>query len=127
MLTVYLPLLGLILVVVRFLHVRFFHPLREFPGPFWAAHTDLWRVYHLSTKRFPDTLLKLHARHGPVVRIAPNDLSFEGVGIIEQVYKGGRKFVKSDFYDGFTAFHPNLFGTRDEEVSTCPLVIRRQH
>lgn len=124
MLTAYLPLFGLTLVVARLLQIHFFHPLRTFPGPFWAAHTDLWRVYHLSTKRFPETILELHARYGQVVRIAPNELSFEGVGIIEQVYKAGRKFVKSDFYDGFTAFHPNLFGTRDEEVSIFLFAIR---
>lgn len=127
MLLAYLPLFGLALVVARFLHIHFFHPLRRFPGPFWAVHTDLWRVYQLSTKRFPEKLLELHTRYGPVVRIAPNELSFDGVGIIEQVYKGGRKFVKSNFYDGFTTFHPNLFGTRDEEVSTLPPAIGWKH
>lgn len=113
----YLAVLGLGLVVVSLLRRHLFHPLKQFPGPFWAAYTDLWRVYHLSTRRFPQTLVQLHAQYGPVVRIAPNDLSFDGKATIEEIYKSGRRFIKSDFYDGFTTFHPNLFGTRDEEVS----------
>lgn len=66
----------------------------------------------------PDTLLKMHEKYGPVVRIAPNELSFQSVDILNEVYKGGRKFPKSDFYNGFTTFHPNTFGMLDEEVST---------
>ena len=98
-------------------HKRLFHPLRGFPGPLWAAQTDVWRAYHLCTKRLPHTLEALHTKHGPVVRIGPNDLSFSSVEAISPIYKSGRKVVKSSFYDGFTTFHPNLFGTRDESVS----------
>jgi hypothetical protein len=111
-----LPVLGLALCLARFLYSLLLHPLRKFPGPFWAAHTDLWRVYHLTTRKLPQTLHQLHSQYGPIVRIGPNDLSFDGVEIVEQVYRGGRKYIKSEFYDGFTTFHPNLFGTRDEEV-----------
>ncbi len=103
-------------IVASLIHGHYFHALRKFPGPFWAAHTNLWRIYHLWTRRMPDTLLQLHQKYGPVVQIGPNDLSFQNVEAINQIYKSGRKFVKSDFYDGFTTFHPNLFGNRDEEV-----------
>lgn len=65
----------------------------------------------------PNTLLELHEKYGPVVRIGPNDLSFQHAAAIDAIYKSGRKLIKSNFYDGFTTFHPNLFGTRDEEVS----------
>jgi benzoate 4-monooxygenase len=115
---IYLLFIALGFVVVSFLRSHFFHPLRKFPGPFWAAHTDIWRVYHLWTRRMPDTLLKVHEKYGPVVRIGPNDLSFQSVEILNDVYKGGRKFIKSNFYDGFTTFHPNTFGMLDEDVST---------
>lgn len=98
------------------LYNQYFHPLGKFPGPFCAKHTDVWRAYHLCTRRFPDTLSSLHAKHGPVIRIGPNDLSFQSVDAIEAIYKSGRRVSKSSFYDGFTTFHPNLFGTRDEEV-----------
>lgn len=48
----------------------------------------------------PDALLKVHEKYGPVVRIGPNDLSFQGAEIFDDVYKAGRKFIKSSFYDG---------------------------
>ena len=64
--------------------------------------------------------LKLHKQYGPVVRIAPNHLSFQSVDILNEVYKGGRKLPESDFYNGFMTFHPNTFGMLDEEVSPLP-------
>ena len=112
-------LLLAIALIFTLTYNRFFHPLRGFPGPFWAAQTDAWRAYHLCTKRLPDTLEAVHARYGPVVRVGPNDLSFQSVAAIAPIYKSGRRLIKSSFYDGFTAFIPNLFGTQDEEVSTA--------
>ena len=125
MLSVSILLLAIAAVLLcSIVHKHFLHPLSNFRGPFWAAQTDLWRAYHLCTKRLPDTLETLHTKYGPVVRIGPNDLSFKSVAAIPQIYKSGRKVVKSSFYDGFTTFHPNLFGTRDEDVSwptaSCP-------
>jgi hypothetical protein len=76
----------------------FFGKLRQFPGPIWAAHTDLWRVYQLWTRRMPDTMLQMHEEYGPVVRIGPNDLSFQSADVFNDVYKAGRKFPKSNFY-----------------------------
>ncbi|OAL36936.1 hypothetical protein AYO20_03705 [Fonsecaea nubica] len=118
MLSPYLLFLGLpvLFVLASFVRNQFFHPLSKHPGPFWARHTDLWRVYHLCTRRMPDTMIKVHEKYGPVVRVAPNELSFQSVEILEEVYKGGRRFIKSDMYEGFTTFHPNSFGTRDEDL-----------
>ncbi|KAI1628552.1 cytochrome P450 [Exophiala viscosa] len=116
MLSIYSILLLLGLFVVAIVRKRWFHPLSKFPGPFLASQTDLWRVYHLWTRRMPENLIKLHEKYGPVVRYGPNDLSFHGVAAINPIYKSGRKVSRSNFYDGFTTFHPNLFGMRDEEL-----------
>ena len=116
MLSVYLILLLLGLFVAQIVRNRWFHPLSKFPGPFLASRTDLWRVYHLGTRRMPETLIKMHEKYGTVVRYGLNDLSFNSVAAIDPIYKSGRKVSKSNFYDGFTTFHPNLFGMRDEEV-----------
>lgn len=112
-------LLAFTAVVAYLAYFRWFHTLSKFPGPFWASQTDLWRVYQLCTRRMPETLLKLHEKYGPVVRIGPNELSFQSSEALATIYKSGRTMIKSNFYDGFTAFIPNLFGTRDEEVSDC--------
>ncbi|KAJ9641648.1 hypothetical protein H2204_002710 [Knufia peltigerae] len=112
----YLVLLGVATILAKIIYNTWFHPLSKFPGPFLASQTDLWRVYQLTTRHMPETLLQLHEKYGPVVRYGPNELSFWGVEAINPIYKSGRKVLKSNFYDGFTTFHPNLFGTKDEEL-----------
>jgi hypothetical protein len=57
----------------------FFHPLRSYPGPL------LWRAAHLPyvvralQGQLVYDMLKLHERYGPMVRVAPNELAYEGV------------------------------------------------
>lgn len=33
-------------IIHQVVYYRFFHPLRRFPGPFWASVTRLWIAYH---------------------------------------------------------------------------------
>lgn len=33
-------------IVYQIVYYRFFHPLRKFPGPWWASVTRLWIAYH---------------------------------------------------------------------------------
>ncbi|KAJ3948563.1 uncharacterized protein N0V96_002820 [Colletotrichum fioriniae] len=42
-------------------------------------------------------------------------LSFRQGSAVPRIYKAGRTLAKTAFYDGFTSFNPNLFGTRDDE------------
>ena len=57
----------------------FFHPLRSYPGPFLARATRLYQIYwdlrgqmHIKTKEW-------HDLYGGVVRIAPDELSYNTV------------------------------------------------
>jgi hypothetical protein len=51
-----------------------------------------------------------------VTRIGPNDLHFWNAEAITPIYKAGKAMGKTEFYDAFTTFNPNLFGTRNEAV-----------
>ena len=53
--------------------------------------------------------------------IGPNDLDFQDADAVAAIYKSGRIMPKSSFYDGFTAFKANVFGTRDEAVGPSNL------
>lgn len=58
----------------------------------------------------------VHAAHeiyGPIVRIAPNELSFSDPEALQSLYGHGRRLPKSDFYAGgkFTN-HENIFSMR---------------
>ncbi|KAF1990518.1 cytochrome P450 [Aulographum hederae CBS 113979] len=67
------------LIAIPFLWILynlFLHPLRHFPGPkSWAASVIPFARNQL---RGTDnhSILELHKRYGPVVRIGPNDLSY---------------------------------------------------
>lgn len=98
-------------------HQRFFHPLSGFPGPYVASITNWWKVYHVYQLDLHEVVLSLHQKYGPVVRIGPNDLHFWNPEALTAIYKAGRTMPKTGFYDAFTTFNPNLFGTTDDDVS----------
>lgn len=53
---------------------------------------------------------------GPIVRIAPQELSFTSLSSRDDIYgfKGARNFLKSPLYDGFiNGKEPSLVGIRD--------------
>lgn len=104
------------LLLVYIVYYRYLHPLAKYPGPPLASITNLWKTYHLWNLHLPHTLVRLHEQYGDVVRVGPNDLSFRNPDAVNTIYKAGRQLQKTGFYDGFTAFNPNLFGTQDEEV-----------
>ncbi|KAJ0120937.1 benzoate 4-monooxygenase cytochrome P450 [Diaporthe amygdali] len=65
-------------------------------------------------------MLKLHQKYGPVVRVAPNELSFNTAQSWRDIYekrKGQETFIKSDFYDGgnFAAEAHSIVSVRDPD------------
>lgn len=96
---------------------RFLHPLAGYPGPFLASLTDLWQVFQYMGLKQPYHLTELHEKYGTFVRYGPDKISVteeEAVAVIYQ--KGGRAFVKTEFYDAYGAAVPNIFGMRDEDA-----------
>ena len=64
----------------------FFHPLRRFPGPrLWAAFR-LPYVYSLIRGDLVHRTHALHEKYGPVVRLAPNELSFIEAQAWQDIY-----------------------------------------
>ncbi|PYI24535.1 putative cytochrome P450 [Aspergillus violaceofuscus CBS 115571] len=77
--------------------------LARFPGPRLSALSNVNYSLSFLGGRQPYDILKLHAEYGPVVRVAPNELSFNTAQSWKDIYasrKGRAPFVKSDFYDG---------------------------
>jgi hypothetical protein len=54
----------------------YFHPLAKFPGPRLWAISRLPYAYNLATGALPHRILQLHEQCGPVVRLAPSEVSF---------------------------------------------------
>ncbi|KAI4718632.1 cytochrome P450 [Aureobasidium sp. EXF-10727] len=70
----------------RLLHNAFFHPLRQYPGPFLARLTGLPFIYQSIRGHGVSWIVRLHAHYGEVVRVAPNELSYSGAGAIKEIY-----------------------------------------
>jgi cytochrome P450 len=110
--------------LVYIVRQRFFHPLAQYPGPFWATITDAWQVFQFLTLKQPYKLTELHAKYGPVVRYGPNNISITHEEAVASIYQAASKSLpKTEFYDAFGGAHPNVFGTRDEVHHS----IRRRH
>ncbi|KAL8923515.1 MAG: hypothetical protein Q9172_003088 [Xanthocarpia lactea] len=81
----------------------YFHPLSNFPGPRIAALSNIHYSLSYLGGRQPYDVLKLHDTYGPIVRVAPNEVSFSSAQSWKDIYgqrKGHAIFVKSAFYDG---------------------------
>lgn len=69
-------LIQLLFPVVKIIYNLLFHHLRRFPGPLLNRSTVLVWIYHANRGYLHKHVQDLHHRYGPVVRIAPNELSF---------------------------------------------------
>ncbi|KAI0112420.1 cytochrome P450 [Nemania sp. FL0031] len=77
---------------------RYYNGLNEFPGPFMASLTDLWRLWDVWGRQSEVTHRKLHAQYGDVVRLGPRTLSFADPKALKTIYGLNKGFIKSDFY-----------------------------
>ncbi|KAH8597622.1 cytochrome P450 ClCP1 [Bisporella sp. PMI_857] len=75
----------------------YFHPLRGFPGPFWSAATHFPYLYSLISGRISFDVLELHELYGNVVRIRPNELSYNNANAWKDIYgKAGYPGLEKD-------------------------------
>ncbi|KAK0743825.1 cytochrome P450-like protein [Schizothecium vesticola] len=77
---------------------RYHNGLNKYPGPFWASLTNWWRFIDVYNQRPERTHIALHKKHGGVVRLGPNVLSFSDPDALKTIYGLNKGFVKSDFY-----------------------------
>jgi hypothetical protein len=86
------------------IHPTFLSPLSRIPAAHWSArYTPLWILYHRYHSLNNATTLTAHQKCGPIILLAPNEISVNCVdGGIRTVYAGG--FEKWDWY-------PRLFVT----------------
>jgi hypothetical protein len=77
----------------------FFHPLRKFPGPILAAASPFYFAYHTIRGSRASIVRDLHIQYGPMVRLAPNQLSCIGETAWKDIYghkQGRQQLPKAD-------------------------------
>jgi hypothetical protein len=83
-----------ILLIVYLLRQYFWGGLNRYPGPFLAKFTNLWRYLDARGRRPEVTHMRLHRKHGDVVRLGPNVLSFGNPNALKVIYGLNKGFVK---------------------------------
>ncbi|KAI4858965.1 cytochrome P450 [Hypoxylon rubiginosum] len=132
-----LPRLGVTIIVwvaaffaikvsIRIFYNVFLHPLRKFPGPLVGRATHLWRAIKIQSGDLPQTVKKLHDIYGPVVRIAPDELSFIESQAWKDIYghHGSYEMAKNPkLYSPQGKYQPDTIISADREHHT---MLRRQ-
>ncbi|KAF9773847.1 hypothetical protein IL306_008254 [Fusarium sp. DS 682] len=106
------------LFILSYVYNRFRPGLSHIPGPPFAKWTKLWRLYNVYQGQSHQTAIKLHQKHGPLVRIAPKVISVGDPQAIKTIYGLTGAFTKSAFYPIQSISwqkkpQMNLFSTRD--------------
>ncbi|KUJ07472.1 cytochrome P450 [Mollisia scopiformis] len=113
-----LPVVAIISIWIVLFSYMFYnlylHPLSSFPGPWYAAISDIFFARTIVSGHAPKTIRALHERYGEVVRVAPGELSFSSASAWKDIYtqrKSGEIFTKDHkFYitdDTLRAPHVN--------------------
>lgn len=113
-------------VSIRIFYNVFLHPLRKFPGPLVGRATHLWRAIKIQSGDLPQTVKKLHDIYGPVVRIAPDELSFIESQAWKDIYghHGSYEMAKNPkLYSPQGKYQPDTIISADREHHT---MLRRQ-
>ncbi|KAE8150656.1 cytochrome P450 [Aspergillus avenaceus] len=109
-----------VLILLYLGHLYFYHRLDRYPGPLLAKFTNLWRFWDVWNRQPHETHIALHRKHGDVVRLGPNTLSFSSPAAVKAIYGLNKGFIKSEFYPVQMTTSkgeslPSLFSTLDEK------------
>lgn len=91
--------------------------LRNVPGPALSKITSLHLgLQDLSYNR-NNAILDWHRKHGPIVCIAPNEVSVATLEATKVIYGTRHRWAKSDYFDLFTGFNMrSVFATKPYEA-----------
>ncbi|KAI0115977.1 cytochrome P450 3A13 [Nemania sp. FL0031] len=114
--TPFLAAAGLLLAVL-YIWKCISSPLRALPGPKISLFTSLVLKVHEFRAFRTRYVHSLHLQYGPVVRIAPNEVSFASLEGIKEIYgSGGSGYDKTEFYNLFRVYGKRtMFSTLNKE------------
>ena len=70
------------------------HGLQRYPGPLLAKFTKLWHLLSVYRNEHHLSMIDIHRKYGPVVRIGPSALSISDPAYILQIYGASTSFLK---------------------------------
>ncbi|RSL39347.1 hypothetical protein CEP53_014123 [Fusarium sp. AF-6] len=93
------------LLLVIHVVVRLTSAIAKVPGPVVSNFTSLVLKWNELSANRTMYLHDLHKKYGPVVRVAPNEVSFTSAAALKEIYgSGGSGYDKTEFYDLFQVY-----------------------
>jgi hypothetical protein len=106
-----------LIACLHFVRLRYLSPLRYYPGPYLHSISRIPKLLDVASGRCHLKHIALHEKYGPVVRIAPNELSFSSPEAARLLLSAGKGFHKTDFYGVFPPpENPDIFTETREAV-----------
>ncbi|KAJ6030192.1 uncharacterized protein N7446_000747 [Penicillium canescens] len=93
--------------------------LRRFPSPGIAGLSPIWYMWHAWKGRQYQAVHEAHQKLGPVVRIAPNHISFTDPAAYQDIYGHGASVIKDDFYSHIADGNPSLSQATDKAIHSA--------
>ncbi|KAH7160072.1 cytochrome P450 [Dactylonectria estremocensis] len=92
---------------------RLASPFFKVPGPVVSNFTSLVLKWHELNANRTMYVHHLHQAYGPVVRVAPNEVSFTSAAALKEIYgSGGSGYDKTEFYNLFEVYgRKTMFST----------------
>ncbi|PQE14396.1 Cytochrome P450 monooxygenase protein [Rutstroemia sp. NJR-2017a BBW] len=93
----------LVTLLALLIRRRLLHPLRSFPGPWLNSISEIPAAWALAMGTQQSYYMRLHAKYGTVVRVAPGELSYIAADAWEDIHcnqKGGVSMEKSPIFIG---------------------------
>lgn len=72
--------------VIKTIYNIYFHPLKDFPGPWLARATPFPYVWRLCNGEAVSWMTKLHLQYGDVVRVEPDELTFTAPSAWSEIF-----------------------------------------
>lgn len=99
----------------------FFSPLAQFPGPKLWAFTRIPYQWHIMRGHSHRTMLALHDKLGPVIRVGPDELSFNRAQAFQDIYRarpGRPQYAKDPKFYGssLNAVRGSIVGALDDKT-----------
>lgn len=82
----YWPLVTVSVIAAFLLNNKYWKGLNRFPAHWAAAYSNWWRLWDVNKHNHQWTNIALHRKHGDIVRLGPNVLSFADPKAIKAIY-----------------------------------------
>lgn len=110
-----LPVMSMVILALAYVCTRY-QRLRHIPGPRMSRVSSLPLAFHDLSCRRNDEIFKWHRLYGPVVRIAPNEVSVATLEATKEIYGTTHRWAKSNYFDNFVGYNMrSVFATKPYE------------